>query len=182
MSRIGKQPILIPDKVQVDIKDKVIKIKGPLGELSLSVPDILEVKVEDNNIIVKVIKKRVESNAFWGLFRAHIANMTRGVSEGFEKKLEIRGVGYGAALKDKELVMNLGYSHPVIIQIPEGLKIEINKLKITISGIDKQLVGQFAANIRSKKKPEPYKGKGIRYEGEHVRRKAGKRAASTGAA
>ena len=178
MSRIGKKPIKIPDKVEVDIKDNDINIKGPLGALNLVVPDILSIKKENNDIALDIKKKRTESKAFWGLFRALVANIVIGVSEGFKKTLEIEGVGYRAEVKGKELVLNLGYSHPVIMEIPEGLSVQVDKSKINISGIDKQLVGQFAANIRKNRKPEPYKGKGIRYEGEHVIRKAGKRAAT----
>ncbi|OGZ58856.1 MAG: 50S ribosomal protein L6 [Candidatus Spechtbacteria bacterium RIFCSPLOWO2_12_FULL_38_22] len=178
MSRIGKKPIKIPDKVEVEIKDNDVSIKGPLGTLSLVVPDILSIKKEDNDIVLDIIKKKAESKAFWGLFRALVANIVIGVSEGFKKTLEIEGVGYKAEVRGKELVLNLGYSHPIIMEIPEGLSVQVDKSKINISGIDKQLVGQFTANIRKNRKPEPYKGKGIRYEGERVRRKAGKRAAT----
>ena len=178
MSRIGKQPILIPDKVQAEIKDRIIKIKGPLGELSLDIPDILEAKIEDNNIIIKVIKKRTESNAFWGLFRAHIANMTKGVSEGFEKKLEINGVGYRASITGNIITLNVGYSHQVKYKLPEGITATIEKNVIIISGIDKQVVGEVSAQIRKIRKPEPYKGKGIKSIDEVIRRKVGKTAAS----
>lgn len=178
MSRVGKQPITIPDKVEVNIANNTVTVKGPLGELSYKVSDILSVTKEENKIVLKIVKKRAESNAFWGLFRALIANMIEGVYTGFQKTLEIEGVGYRAEVKGNEIVLNIGYSHPVILEIPKGLKVEVDKSKIKIRGIDKQSVGQFAAEIRSKRKPEPYKGKGIRYEGEHIRRKAGKRAAT----
>jgi len=176
MSRIGKQPILIPDKVEVEIQDNLVKTKGPLGELQLEIPRVLEIEKQDNQIVLKFKSKRSGASALWGLFRALVSNLVVGVSEGFKKELIIEGVGYRAELKDDNVVLNLGYSHPIVMQIPQGIKVEIDKSKITISGVDKQLVGQFAADIRSKRKPEPYKGKGIRYEDEHVRRKAGKRA------
>ncbi|OGZ61585.1 MAG: 50S ribosomal protein L6 [Candidatus Spechtbacteria bacterium RIFCSPLOWO2_02_FULL_38_8] len=177
MSRIGKQPITIPEKVDVDIQDNIIKIKGPLGELELEAPKFLDISKIENKISLKIKHKHPDASALWGLFRALIANMVLGVSEGFKKELIIEGVGFRAEIKENELFLNLGFSHPVIMKIPENVKIEIEKSRVTISGIDKQLVGQFAADIRGKKKPEPYKGKGIRYEGEHIRRKSGKRAA-----
>ncbi|MEX0870108.1 MAG: 50S ribosomal protein L6 [Candidatus Spechtbacterales bacterium] len=178
MSRIGKQPILIPDKVEVSIDDEVIKVKGSLGELELSTHSDLIIEKDGDTVVVSPNEKRKNPKmaALWGLYRSLVANMVKGVSEGFEKKLEIHGVGYRAEASGDELVLNLGYSHPVVMKIPEGLKVEVKKSNIAVSGIDKQKVGQFAADIRSKRKPEPYKGKGIRYEGEHVRRKAGKRA------
>ena len=130
MSRIGKKPIKIPDKVEVEIKDNDVSIKGPLGTLSLVVPDILSIKKEDNDIVLDIIKKKAESKAFWGLFRALVANIVIGVSEGFKKTLEIEGVGYKAEVRGKELVLNLGYSHPIIMEIPEGLSVQVDKSKI----------------------------------------------------
>ncbi|MDP4010290.1 MAG: 50S ribosomal protein L6 [Candidatus Spechtbacteria bacterium] len=181
MSRIGKKPIVIPDKVEVDIEGKKIKTKGPLGELGLELPAELGIEKRDNVLVLELANKTPKNRALWGLFRSLTANTVIGVSEGFEKQLDIEGVGYRAEVKDKDLVMQLGYSHPVIMPVPEGLKVSVEKSTITVSGTDKQKVGQFAADIRSKRKPEPYKGKGIRYKGEYVRRKAGKRAATTGA-
>lgn len=177
MSRIGKQPISLSEKVQAEIEDNNIKIKGPLGELSLEVPSSLKLAKEGSELSLQLSKKSAGSRALWGLYRALVANMVEGVSKGFEKTLEIEGVGYRAEVSGNDLVLSLGYSHPVRMPIPEGLKVEVEKSKIKISGIEKQQVGQFAADIRSKRKPEPYKGKGIRYEGEHIRRKVGKRAA-----
>lgn len=181
MSRIGKQPIQVPDKVQVSIEDGIVTAKGPKGELSVEVSDLLKVKQEDNQILVEVAKKSSRTPALWGLYRSLISNLVNGVSEGFEKKLQIEGVGYRAETQGKKVTLHLGYSHPIEMDIPEGIEVSVEKSTITISGADRQLVGQFAADIRSKRKPEPYKGKGIRYEGEHVRRKAGKRAAGAGA-
>jgi large subunit ribosomal protein L6 len=180
MSRIGKQPILLPEKVQAEVNDNNIKIKGPLGELSLKVPGSLNLTKEDSALSLTLSEKSTGNRALWGLYRALITNMAEGVSEGFEKVLEIEGVGYRAEVSGNDLVLNLGYSHSVVMSIPEGIKVEVEKSKIRISGIEKQRVGQFAADIRSKRKPEPYKGKGIKYKGEYIRRKAGKRAAGAG--
>jgi large subunit ribosomal protein L6 len=183
MSRIGKQPIEIPDGVAVTLKDNTITAKGPLGELSVSYPGGFSVQQKDNTVIIEVVRKRQNTPALWGLYRSLIANIVEGVSKGFEKKLEIQGVGYRAESKGDELVLQLGYSHPISIKAPQGIKISVegNNL-ITVSGVDKQVVGQVAADIRNKRKPEPYKGKGIRYEGEHVKQKVGKRAAGAGEA
>lgn len=177
MSRIGKQPIIIPDGVEVKIDKDLILIKGKKGELTQKL--ISEVEIKDKTIILKEPKKTKESSALWGTFRALIANMVEGVSRGFEKKLIIEGVGYRAALNGNKLVLNLGYSHPIEIQAPKGIEFKIEKNTIIISGPDKQMVGQVAADIRIQRKPEPYKGKGIRYDGEIIRRKAGKKAVST---
>ncbi|MDX1535212.1 MAG: 50S ribosomal protein L6 [Candidatus Spechtbacterales bacterium] len=182
MSRIGKQPIEVPDKVNITIDGENVLVKGPLGELSVDVPSVLSVKQEDNLLTVEVGKKSSRTPALWGLYRSLLNNMVKGVSKGFEKKLQIEGVGYRAETQGNKIVLNLGYSHPIEMEVPEGIKVEVEKSTITVSGADKQLVGQFAADIRSKRKPEPYKGKGIRYENEHVRRKAGKRAVGTAGA
>ncbi len=176
MSRIGKKPIEIPEGTQVRIDKGDIIVKGPKGELTQLLPLELEVSIKDNKLEVKPKKKTKNSSALWGLFRSLIFNMIEGVNQGFEKKLEINGVGYRAALEGKKLVMSLGFSHPVEMEAPEGIEFNVEKNIITISGIDKQLVGQAAAEIRSKKKPEPYKGKGIKYIDEVIRRKAGKKA------
>ena len=174
MSRIGKMPITIPSGVDVSIDDGVVKIKGPKGELSQSIPSLIETEMEDGNLVVKRSDETKQSRSLHGLTRSLIANMVQGVTDGFSKKLEIQGVGYRAEVKGANLTLTLGYSHPIIFQAPPEIKIEVDQNNVTVSGIDKQLVGQVASIIRSFKKPEPYKGKGIRYEGEQVRRKAGK--------
>ncbi len=177
MSRIGKNPILIPDKVKCQQTGEVIAITGPLGTVTRIFGDRINILVADNNITLT--PKRETDNAMWGTYAAHLRNMVKGVTEGYEKKLLIEGVGYKAAVSGVKITFNLGWSHPYELAIPEGLKVMAEKGLITIKGVDKDLVGQFAAEIRALKKPEPYKGKGIRYEGEVVRRKAGKKVAST---
>ncbi len=185
MSRIGKQPINIPDGVEVKIKDSLIKIKGPKGELTQEILPGIKVEVKDSDtegirkIIVSLEKKTKDSAAFWGLLRTLISNMIEGVIEGYQKQLEVEGVGYRVVLEGNKLVLSLGFSHSVEVTAPQGIEFKVEKNLITVSGIDKQLVGQVAANIRAKKKPEPYKGKGIHYLGEVIRRKAGKKAAGT---
>ena len=176
MSKIGKQPIDIPEGVEVDIKDRQILIKGPKGELKRQIAEEVRVEIKDSQLIVSPIVENKKANALWGLTRALLFNMVRGVTEGFEKVLEIEGVGYRAALEGNKLILSLGFSHPVEVETPEGISFAVDKNKIKVSGIDKELVGRVAANIRALKKPEPYKGKGIRYEGEVIRRKAGKKA------
>lgn len=179
MSRIGKNPIAIPASVTVTVQDGEVRAKGPLGELSVEVPRSFSVAVADGTLTVEVVRKAADTSAQWGLYRALIANIITGVATGFEKRLEILGVGYRAEMKGDELVLHLGFSHPVPLKLPEGIKVALEGQNgIVISGADKQAVGQFAANIRSYRTPEPYKGKGIRYAGEHVRRKVGKRAAA----
>ena len=181
MSRIGKQPISVPDGVDVTINDGVVVAKGKLGELSVQVPNILKVELADKVLTVSVQQDTPETSARWGLCRALLFNIVQGVSEGFEKKLEIHGVGYRAEMKGQDLVLYLGYSHPITMKVPENLKVTLEKQNgILVFGADRQQVGQFAANIRKQRKPEPYKGKGIRYEGEYVRRKIGKRAVAGG--
>lgn len=179
MSRIGKQPIQIPENVEVKIIQDGIKVKGPKGELNQSIPSQIEVALKEKELVVTPRQKTKETPALWGLFRSLIFNMVQGVSQGFEKKLEIEGVGYRASLQGNKLVLNLGFSHPIEIEAPEGIEFKVDKNIITVSGIDKQLVGQMAAKIRAQRKPEPYKGKGIHYLGEVIRRKAGKKAAGT---
>ncbi len=181
MSKIGKKPIEIPSGVTVEVgKDNKVKVKGSKGELESVFNAEIKVEIKDNQVLVKPVKELKEFYALWGLTRALIANMIEGVSKGFEKKLELQGVGYKVALKGDTLDMALGFSHPVIVKCPEGIKFEVEKNIITVSGIDRQAVGQVAANIRAFKKPEPYKGKGIRYLGEQVRRKQGKKVAGAG--
>jgi len=181
LSRIGKQPINIPDNVEVEIRENLVKVKGPKGELTLHIEPELNVKTENKQIIVFPVRETKKTSALWGLTQRLLRNMIQGVTEGFEKQLEIVGIGYRAALENsksgrQKLVLNLGFSHPVEIEAPEGIEFKVEKNIITVMGIDKQLVGQIAAEIRSKRKPEPYKGKGIRYLGEIVRRKPGKKA------
>lgn len=176
MSRIGKKPINIPDNVKVNIEGDIIKVKGIGGELSHNIHPDISAEVADKEILV-FMKKKNGNSALWGLTRAIIANLVTGVNEGFKKRLEIEGVGYRAQISENKLVLNLGFSHPIELDIPEGISVSLDGNAIEVSGIDKQLVGQTAAKIRALKKPEPYKGKGIHYQGEHIRRKVGKRAA-----
>jgi len=179
MSRIGSQPIQIPDGVEVKIDDNLIVVKGPKGELKQKIHPEIDIKIKDKEIIVKLEQSKKSNTAIWGTFRALIANMIKGAIKGFEKKLIFEGVGYKALVSGNKLVLNLGYSHPIEIEAPAGIEFKVERNTIIVSGIDKQLVGQVAANIRSKRKPEPYKGKGIRYEDEVIRRKAGKKIATT---
>lgn len=175
MSRIGKQPITVPAGVDVTIDGNTVTVKGPKGELTRSFPEIMIIKREGDDIIVERPDDSRDAKAFHGLVRTLIANMVEGTANGFSKKLQLVGVGYRAALKGKDLEMQLGYSHPVIMECPENITFEVpSQTEIVVSGISKEQVGQVAANVRAWRKPEPYKGKGIRYEGEHVRRKVGK--------
>lgn len=178
MSRVGNKQIEIKAGVELQVSGRQVKAKGPKGELEITLDKNLELKV-DGNIITVVSKKEddKETRELHGLTRSLVANMVQGVSEGFEKKLEFRGVGYKANMESRDLVLSLGYSHPIRYTPQEGVEIKTEKNTIIVSGIDKQQVGQAAAEIRAFRKPEPYKGKGIRYEGEHIRRKAGKAAA-----
>ncbi len=175
MSRIGKKPIDIPEKVDVKIDNNKISVKGLKGELSLDVHPLVQISQKDNQILVTVKNSEDKEQAsLWGLSRTLVNNLITGVTEGFSKQLEINGIGFKAQLKGDKLVLNVGFSHPVEYSIPEGIQINVEKNIITISGIDKQKVGQVAAEIRAIKKPEPYKGKGIKYIDEVIRRKAGK--------
>ena len=175
MSRVGKLPISIPDGVNVDIKGKHVTVKGPKGTLERDVEPSIEVKLEDNQIVVARPSDKPEHRAKHGLTRALLNNMVSGVKEGFQKTLEIQGVGYRASMQGKNLNLALGFSHPVTVEPPDGIDFAVDGTNvIKVSGIDKQQVGQIAANIRNWRPPEPYKGKGIRYQGEHVRRKVGK--------
>ena len=178
MSRIGKLPVSVPAGVEVSINGNEVNVKGPKGELTQTFHKELTIeKAEDGSIVVSRPNDERESRAMHGLTRTLIHNMIIGVSEGYSKTLELVGVGYRAAVKGNNLELNLGFSHPVIIAKPEGINFECpDQAKIVVSGIDKQQVGQVAADIRKWRKPEPYKGKGIRYQGEHVRRKEGKTA------
>jgi len=196
MSRIGKKPIEIPKDVEVKIEDDTVIVKGPKGELQKKIRPEIRVEinpvrdsenrekskkerisngVKENEILVSPERETKKTNAFWGLTRTLVSNMVKGVTEGYEKKLEIQGVGYKANLEGEDLVLRVGFSHPVKIDKVEGIEFSVEKNIITVSGINKELVGQIAAKIRKIRPPEPYKGKGIRYVGEDVRRKAGKK-------
>ena len=176
MSRIGKKPVVIPDGVEVKIDGQVVTAKGPLGTETVELREEVTVKVENNEIIVDIKDHNDrESRALWGLSRTLVNNAVEGVKHGFTKKLEIQGVGYRANMEGSNLNLVLGYSHPVLVTPPEGIKISVEaNTKITVTGSNKQMVGDVAAEIRGKRPPEVYKGKGVRYEGEYVRRKAGK--------
>jgi len=177
MSRIGKQPIAIPDGVNVAVDPGRVTVNGPLGELTQNVPARIMIEKEDGQLLVKRPTERGDDRALHGLTRSLVANMVEGVTNGFEKRLEIQGVGYRASLRGTALELNVGYSHPVVIDAPAGITFEVPaQNQIVVKGIDKQQVGEIAAEVRDVRPPEPYKGKGIRYEGEYVRRKVGKRA------
>ena len=179
MSRIGKMPIAIPSGVEVTIDGDTVTVKGSKGELTRTFSDLMTIKEEDGHVLVERPDDSREAKAQHGLTRTLIANMIEGVSQGFSKKLVLVGVGYRAALKGSDLELQLGYSHPVIVKAPENITFEVpTQTEIIVSGISKEQVGQVAANIRAWRKPEPYKGKGIRYEGEYVRRKLVKAAKS----
>jgi large subunit ribosomal protein L6 len=174
MSRVGRAPVPIPSGVTVGQAEGAVSVKGPKGALSVRIPDGIDVEVDKEQIRLSRRDDRRKTCALHGLARALVANMVTGVTEGFAKELEIQGVGYRADVSGKTLKLAVGFSHPVDVAIPEGLSVSFQDGKIRIEGIDRQLVGQFAANVRSLRPPEPYKGKGIRYAGERVRRKVGK--------
>jgi|SRR3989344_6202119 len=181
MSKIGKKTINIPEGVSVKIDGSLVSVKGPKGEMSRLFPSSLKIEAQEKELRVFPLEdsgSRDQSTS-WGLVRALLANMIQGVSQGFEKVLEFQGVGYRAAVKGNSLELGLGFSHPVVYSAPEGIAFKTEKNTISISGIDKELVGKVAAEIRSYREPEPYKGSGIRYRGEVVRRKAGKKAAAS---
>lgn len=176
MSRIGNRILEIPEKVSITVDGNQVKVTGPKGELSTEINENITVKVEDGK--VEITRKNDNFKNFHGTINANIHNMIVGVTEGFQKKLEAVGVGYRFALKGNELVVTAGYSHPVVVKIPEGITLESpSNTELFVRGIDKQLVGEFAANVRKIRQPEPYKGKGIRYSDEHIIRKVGKKAA-----
>lgn len=175
MSRIGKMPVAIPEKVEAKVSGNTIEVKGEKGTLNFDFSEKVEVKVEDSNVVIT--PKTDDARALWGTTRAVIANMVEGVSQGYTKSLEINGVGYKFEVQGQKLVLSIGFSHKVEMEVPSDIKVAMDeKLKnvIHVTGIDKQRVGQFASKIKAKKKPEPYKGKGIKYVGEYIRRKAGK--------
>ena len=175
MSRIGRKPITRPENVKVTIEDNIITVAGPKGVLNQPIPQDISIEIEEGQLLVTRPSDIAKHRALHGLTRALVANMVQGVSQGFEKKLELVGVGYRAQLQANKLLINIGFSHPVEVEPPQGIEFEVPApTKITVKGIDKQLVGNTAAHIRAIRKPEPYKGKGIKYEGEVIRRKAGK--------
>jgi large subunit ribosomal protein L6 len=177
MSRIGKQPIELPSGVNVAISPGRVQVNGPLGELSQNVPARMQVSQDEGALVVKRPTERGDDRALHGLTRSLIANMVEGVTKGFEKRLELQGVGYRASLRGSDLELNVGFSHPVVVKPPQGVSFEVpDATTVLVKGIDKQQVGEIAAEVRKVRPPEPYKGKGIRYEGEYVRRKVGKRA------
>jgi large subunit ribosomal protein L6 len=177
MSRIGKKPIEIPAGVSVSVSPGRVMVNGPLGELSQQIPQRMEVEQADGEIVVKRPTERGDDRALHGLTRSLVANMVEGVTKGFEKRLEIQGVGYRAALRGQSLELSVGFSHSVVVEPPAGITFAVpSATEVVVKGIDKQQVGQTAAEVRAVKPPEPYKGKGIRYVGEYVRRKVGKRA------
>jgi large subunit ribosomal protein L6 len=175
MSRIGKMPVPIPPKVKVEIKDRTVTVEGPKGKLDFALPKRTTAVMEGESIIVRRESDEAEAKAQHGLSRSILFNMVRGVSEGFVKKLEIQGVGFKAAVQGKNVNMSLGYSHPIVYQIPDQIKVTVeDNVRVIIEGPDKQVVGLVASELRSFYPPEPYKGKGVRYAGEHVIRKEGK--------
>lgn len=176
MSRLGKRPIAIPKNTEVTVVDGLVTVKGPKGELSLHYKPAVKISVNEEGVLVELAKEDIQSRSLWGTYASEVRSMIKGVNELFEKKLLIEGVGYKCELVGNQLKFALGFSHPVIMDIPQGLTATVEKNQISISGPSKEKVGQFAAVIRSQKKPEPYKGKGIRYSDEVVRRKEGKKA------
>lgn len=175
MSRIGKVPVRIPEKVKVDIKDHTVHVEGPKGKVTKTFAPVVDIKLTDKKVTVAPVEETRFARAMYGTARSVIAGMVKGVTEGYSKELEIQGVGFKANLKGKQLDLALGYSHPILFDIPEGIKITVtDQTKLKIEGADKQLVGAVTANIRSYYPPEPYKGKGVRIVGERVRRKEGK--------
>ena len=178
MSRIGNRVIIIPEGVTVETNDNIVKVSGPKGTMEMTVKSPITVEINGNEITLKKNSETKEANMLHGTMNSNLNNILKGCKEGFKKELEIIGVGYKFAVQGNNLVINAGYSHPVKLDIPTGIKVEaVSNTEITISGCDKVLVGEFAANVRKVRKPEPYKGKGIRYKNEHVRRKEGKKAA-----
>ena len=177
MSRIGKKIIAIPEKTEVNLNSGVLTVKGPLGTLTRKFNPEINITIGEKEITLNPVKETIESRALWGTYASHIMNMVSGVNTAFAKKLILEGVGFKSEVKGDSLVLALGFSHPVNVKIPEGLKLTAEKNVITVSGIDKDMVGEFAASLRAMKKPEPYKGKGMRYENEVIKRKQGKKTA-----
>lgn len=179
MSRIGKKPILIPENVEVKIVGQKVMVKGPKAELFKEIRPEIRVEMKDNQLLLSPKIETKKTKAFWGLTRTLLNNLIRGVTEGYEKKLQIEGLGFRSSLEGDNLVLQVGFTQPLKIKAPEGIKFSVEKNIITVSGADKELVGQIAAKIRKAKLPEPYKGKGIRYLGEVIRRKVGKKVVTT---
>jgi large subunit ribosomal protein L6 len=177
MSRVGKQIIAIPQKTDVTLVDGVLSVKGPLGELRRKLRSVVAVTIENNQVTLAPTEETLFAEALWGTYASHISNMIAGVNTPYTKKLILEGVGFKSEVSGGKLKLALGFSHPVHVDIPEGLTVTAEKNLITISGSDKEVVGQFAASVRALKKPEPYKGKGFRYDGEIIRRKQGKKSA-----
>ncbi|MFA6227291.1 MAG: 50S ribosomal protein L6 [Candidatus Paceibacterota bacterium] len=177
MSRIGKKGIVIPAKTEVKNEGGVVTVKGPLGELKRTFKKNISIEIVDGKVTLKPIKESLENNALWGTYTSHISNMVDGVNKPYEKRLIIEGIGFKADVTPTEMTFKVGLSHQVKMPIPKGLKVTSDKGIISVSGIDKELVGQFAASVKAVKKPEPYKGKGIRFENEVIRRKEGKKTA-----
>ncbi|MDZ7726661.1 MAG: 50S ribosomal protein L6 [Candidatus Campbellbacteria bacterium] len=175
MSRVGKQELKIPNGTTVELNGDTVVVKGPKGTLERTLNPKVNVSVEDGEVKVTPVDDELPTQALWGTFASHIKNMIDGVNDPFEKKLEVEGVGYRAEMQGSDLVLNVGYSHPIKMPIPEGVEVSVEKNVISVSGPNKETVGQFASSIRSMRKPEPYKGKGIHYEDEYVRRKQGKK-------
>lgn len=175
MSRIAKKPIPIPTKTEVNYSAGVLTIRGPLGELKKNMNSDIIIKVENNEVLLTPSRKSLDILALWGTYASHIRNMLQGVNKAYEKKLIVEGIGFKSEVKGKDLHLALGFSHPVKIEIPDGLKVTAEKNIISVSGIDIENVGQFVAKVRALKKPEPYKGKGIRYSDEVIKRKQGKK-------
>ena len=180
MSRLGKQPIEIPKGVSISQDRYKIMVKGPLGTTEKSFVGEVDIKIDGDTITLTPKHNAKSAHALWGTYASHLRNMIEGVTKGYVKKLIIDGVGYRMAVEGENMKLNIGYSHPVLVAIPKGLKVTVEKNVATVSGYDKETVGQFSANVRSLKKPEPYKGKGIRYDGEVIRRKAGKKVTTSG--
>ncbi|MEK7552347.1 MAG: 50S ribosomal protein L6 [Patescibacteria group bacterium] len=175
MSRIGKKPITLVANTTASMKEGVLTIKGPKGEISKEFKPLIDIAITDKTITLKPVKNNPFTASLWGTYASHISNMIEGVNKPYEKKLVIEGIGFKAEMRGDKLVMNLGFSHPIELIVPKDLKVKTEKDSILVAGIDKELVGQFTAKVREIKKPEPYKGKGIRYSGETVRRKQGKK-------
>jgi large subunit ribosomal protein L6 len=182
MSKIGKNAIAIPDKTDVTVVDGLLTVKGPLGSISKQVNPLVDIVVADKKVTVTPVNSTKLSRSLWGTYASHIKNMLKGVTAKYEKKLTLEGIGYRVELAGKSLKFAVGFSHPVLLPLPAGVDVAVEKNAMTVSGVDKEAVGQFAAVIRAVKPPEPYKGKGIRYVGEYVRQKQGKKAAAAGAA
>jgi large subunit ribosomal protein L6 len=177
MSRIGKQVITLPEKTELTLSGRSVVVKGPLGEISKSFNPDIEVKVNGREVTLEPKRLTLENRALWGTYASHLKNMVDGVNKPFEKKLILEGIGFKSEVKGEEILFALGFSHPVKVAIPVGLKVTAEKNNITISGVNKEMVGQFAASLRALKKPEPYKGKGMRYSTEVIKRKQGKKTA-----